>query len=127
MQEQNMNKLGCDVVDSGTRSDTTAAIRRLNDAFRQSFTGGRVVLTAGVGALPDRIRAAVIAAVRAFDRFDTDNDPYGEHDFGVVDIDEVRAFWKIDAYDRSLRLHSPDAADPALTLRVMTLMLAEEY
>ena len=122
-----MNNLQLEADESGTRPDTTAAIQRLNDAFRQSFTGGRVVLTAGVGALPDRVRAEVITAVRAFDRFDADNDPYGEHDFGVVDVGPTRCFWKIDAYDRSLRLHSPDAADPAVTARVMTLMLAEEY
>ncbi|WP_237480602.1 DUF3768 domain-containing protein [Lichenibacterium dinghuense] len=122
-----MNNLQLEAAESSMESEHTVAIRRLNDAFRQSFTGGRVTLTAGVGALPDRVRAEVIAAVRTFDRFDADNDPYGEHDFGVVDIGEVRAFWKIDPYDRSLRLHSPDAADPAVTVRVLTLMLAEEY
>ena len=33
----------------------------------------------------------------------------------------------IDAYDRNLRFGSPDPADPALTSRVMTIMLSEEY
>ena len=122
-----MNSLQHSAVESGTGPENAAANWRLNDAFRQSFTGGRVMLTAGVGALPDPIRAAVLAAVRAFDRFDADNDPYGEHDFGAVTVGGHRVFWKIDAYDRALRLASPDPADPAVTVRVLTVMLAEEY
>ncbi len=126
MQEQNTNTaLGAEMAPDG--APATARVRELNDAFRHSFTGGRVVMTAGVGALPDRVRGAVIAAVRAFDRFDADNDPFGEHDFGAVEIAGERVLWKIDAYDRSLRLHSPDAADPAVTCRVLIIMLAEEY
>lgn len=124
--EQIMNNDG-DLEGRGHMPGHTARIRALNDACRRSFTGGRVMLTAGVGALPDGVRAAVIAAVRAFDSFDTGNDPYGEHDFGTVEVGAVRCFWKIDAYDRSLRLHSPDAADPAVTVRVLTIMLAEEW
>ena len=128
MQEQNMNNALLPAAETALDGAPAAArIREMNDAFRQSFTGGRVVMTVGVGALPDRVRGAVIAAVRAFDRFNGDNDPYGEHDFGVVDVGAVRTFWKIDALDRSLRLHSTDAADPAVTVRVLTLMLAEEY
>ena len=37
------------------------------------------------------------------------------------------AIWKIDYYDRSRSHHSPDAADPKVTLRVLTVMLAGEY
>lgn len=126
MQEQNMNLVpgGETAVDG---APATARIRELNDAFRQTLTGGCVVITAGVGSFPDRVRGAVIAAVRAFGDFTAANDPYGEHDFGAVTVEGERVFWKIDAYDRSLRLHSPDATDPAVTVRVMTIMLVEEY
>jgi hypothetical protein len=33
----------------------------------------------------------------------------------------------IDYYDRELSMHSPDPADPSITQRVITIMLAEEY
>ena len=126
MTEQNKNMLRAlkTAVDG---APATARICELNDAFRQSFTGGRVVMTAGVGALPNRVRGEIITAVRAFDSFSADDDPYGEHDFGTVEVAGHRVFGKIDAYDRSLRLHSPDAADPATTMRVLTVMLAEEW
>lgn len=106
---------------------TAAPIARLNDAFRRSFSGGRVVMSAGVAALPSVARAALLAAVRGFDRFDADNDPHGEHDFGMVTVAGYRCYWKFDAHHRDLCRHSPDPADPAVTIRVLTLMLAERY
>jgi hypothetical protein len=36
-------------------------------------------------------------------------------------------FFKIDHYDRQLSAHSPDPADPDVTRRVITIMLAEQY
>jgi hypothetical protein len=103
-----------------------ARLRELNDALRQSFSGGRIVITSGVAALSEDMRTAVLAAVQAFDRFDADNDPYGEHDFGAVEVG-VRVFWKIDYFDRALSSASPDPANSAVTCRVLTVMLAEEY
>jgi Protein of unknown function (DUF3768) len=35
--------------------------------------------------------------------------------------------FKIDYFDRELSMHSPDPADPSVTQRVITIMLAEEY
>ena len=107
--------------------DHVARIAALNDAFRRTFLSGHVVETPGVLALPEIERIALLSAVRRFDAFDTGNDPHGEHDFGVVEVGGRRCFWKIDAYDRDLRGHSPDPAYPAVTTRVLTLMLAEEY
>jgi hypothetical protein len=105
----------------------TERIRALNDAFRNSFQGGRVVLTASVDALPSDVRAMAIRKVATFSDFASDNDPHGEHDFGSFDLAGQRFFWKIDYYDRSLAGGSEDPADPKQTTRVLTIMLAEDY
>ena len=102
-------------------------VRELNDAFRRTFVGGSVMQTSGVHALPKRIRAALLDQVRNFDAFDSANDPHQEHDFGSLEIDGQRYFWKLDYYDCDLRYGSPDPSDPAKTTRVLTIMLAEEY
>ncbi len=69
----------------------------------------------------------ILQAVAKFDSFDEDNDPYGEHDFGALEVEGERLFWKVDYFDRSLAAGSPDPADPLVTTRVLTIMLAEEY
>ena len=45
----------------------TARIRELNDAFRRTFAGGKVVMTAGVDALPDMVKAAALQKAATFD------------------------------------------------------------
>jgi hypothetical protein len=107
---------------------TTEKIRRLNDTFRRSLVfGGRVLLTQGVAALADQDKNALLCKVQAFDSFTADNDPHGEHDFGAVEQDGVRYFWKIDYYDLANEFASADAANPAVTNRVLTVMRADEY
>ena len=44
-----------------------------------------------------------------------------------MSVVDQRLFWKIDYYDHSMQHGSPDPADPAVTERVMTIMLAAEY
>ncbi len=103
-------------------------IAELNDNFRTSFIGGRVLKTAGIDALPEDDQAAILRKVRSFEDFTEDNDPYGEHDFGAFEHPGAgRIFWKIDYYDRAGHAGSEDPADPAQTLRVLTIMLAGEY
>ncbi|ESX09918.1 hypothetical protein X768_16630 [Mesorhizobium sp. LSJC265A00] len=108
-------------------TDTAPEIRRLNDAFRRSFIGGYVVVTSGVAALADTERRALLRSVRAFEAFDTDNDPHAEHDFGAIDLEGSKFFWKIDYYGADMNSGSPDPSDPALTRRALTVMRAEEY
>ena len=110
-------------------ADTSAAerIRKLNDAFRTSMSGGKVLMTAGVDALPSDVKAIVIRRVATFCDFTADNDPHGEHDFGNFEFAGRKFFWKIDTYDAAMELGSEDPADPAKTTRVLTIMLAEEY
>lgn len=103
-------------------------IRDLNDAFRTTGpAAGQWMITAGVQAEgPDFVLLA-IRATQAFDAFTPENDPYGEHDFGSLNLAGRHLFWKIDYYDPLLCYGSDDPADPAVTCRVLTLMLASEY
>jgi hypothetical protein len=112
-----------DVVDAAE----TARIRDLNDELRTTFTGGRVLITAGVAGLPEALTAQVLQRVRAFDQFDGDNDPHGEHDFGIIIIDGETFSFKIDYYAPDMDGGSEDPSDPDQTTRVLTIMLASEY
>ncbi len=85
------------------------------------------MLTSGVDDLGLGFVSAAVATVRGFDAFDRDNDPHHEHDFGAFTLQGHRLFFKIDYYDLDLAGHSPDAADPVQTHRVLTIMLASEY
>ena len=104
---------------------SASTIALLNDLARVTMSDCRVVITAGIAALDDL--DAIMAKVQAFSDFNTRNDPYGEHDFGAIEHDAQTVFWKIDYYDLDLSMHSPDPADPTVTQRVLTVMLAEEY
>ena len=109
------------------RTPQAEAIRDLNDWFRCTLEGGAVLLTAGVIALGCEAQARIIEAVRTFDDFTPDNDPHGEHDFGALDVEGERIFFKLDYYDPTRAMHSDDPADPSKTERVLTIMLASEY
>ncbi len=103
----------------------TQRIRELNDQARQTLTGCRVLVTPGVLAL--NATDMILAMVRRYTAFSPDNDPYGEHDFGSFRYAEETIFWKFDYYDLDYTMHSPDAADPAVTARVLTILLGSEY
>jgi hypothetical protein len=120
------------------------AIRRLNDAARSNLGVASIAnVTIGFQALPGPDRFAVLAAIMRFSKFDGDNDPYGEHDFGAVyrlatgewtqdrpsnaKVISNTVFWKIDYYDSSLTFGSEAPWDATQTKRVLTIMLASEY
>ncbi len=102
-------------------------IQQLNDAFRTTMSGGRVMMTAGVDALPSDVKAMVIRRVATFSEFTADNDPHKEHDFGNFTLAGRNFFFKLDYYDLAMEFGSEDPADPSKTTRVLTIMLAEEY
>ena len=107
-------------------TDRTEAIVRLNDAFRKTFIGGRVLLTRGVAELDQASQARLVTAMKIAPT-DIENDPWGEHDFESLDHQGVRYFWKIDYYALDSETLSPDPSNPALTRRVLTVMRADEY
>lgn len=103
------------------------AIARLNDRLRKGGPGGQLVVTNGVYGLPGYDSRELLRALADYDSFDSDNDPHGERDFGDVQVFGTDLFWKIDYYDLKLEYASPDPADPAVTIRVLTVMLESEY
>ena len=109
-------------------------IRALNDALRARaglpFFGrsqDRILITQGIAALPPIDQIEIVAKVRLFENFSDDNDPHGEHDFGNFEHAGQNIFWKIDYYDTELAQGSEDPADPEVTARVLTILLALEW
>jgi uncharacterized protein DUF3768 len=103
-------------------------IQRLNDALRQGqAANATVVVASGLKAQGEAFLTRASQAVRDHQTFTNNNDPHGEHDFGSFTLDGKELFWKIDYFDLKLEMHSPDAANPVLTHRVLTIMLASEY
>jgi len=74
----------------------------------------------GVAALDAETISLILDAVHTYDQFDEGIDPYGEHDMGRFMVDGESYYWKIDYYDRHLEFHSPNPADPKVTVRVLT-------
>jgi len=104
-----------------------AAIAARNDALRRDRLGGHVVMTTAVAALPPDTLNGAILAMRRFDAFTPDNDPYQEHDFGAFDHAGDRFCFKIDTYaDHTLTDGAEDPLAPGV-VRVLTLMLASDY
>ena len=105
----------------------TDQIRILNDRLRKNFDEGMAVITNGVAALGADAVERIVKTISVYDDFCHQNDPYEEHDFGAFEADGNTIFFKIDYYDRTPTNHSSDPADPTVTSRVITVMLAEEY
>ncbi len=100
--------------------EANSKVAKLNDEFRRKEV---MSVTQGVFNLHDV--NGLIQAVRDFDKFTEDNDPYVEHDFGSLEWEGKKIFWKIDYYDQDTKYwcdpFSPDCN------RLLTIILAEEY
>jgi hypothetical protein len=127
-----------------TAREQTARIARLNDLARSAMgVACTAVATVGFKSLPTSDQSRVRELIETYDAFTEDNDPHGERDFGTVyqlsdgrwtterprsrHDERERVFWKLDYYDRDKRFASEDAVNPAVTRRVLTIMLADEY
>ena len=104
----------------------TRRIALLNDLSRHG-QGGKIMLTAGIHAMPPEDQIAIFRKVRDFNDFKKGDNPYGERDFGEFDHKGEKIFWKIDYYNLDLTAGSEDPADPKQTVRIVTIMLADEY
>lgn len=129
---------------SATLTSQRERIARLNDLARQAMgVACTAVATVGFRSLPEADQSCVRELIETFDAFDEDNDPHGERDFGTIyqiaegrwtterprlrEDERERVFWKLDYYDRQMEFASEDAANPAVTRRVLTIMLSDEY
>ena len=102
-------------------------IATLNDTFRKTFTGGQVLLTAGIAAMSSEDKANIISLVQNFNDFTPDNNPYSENDFGNFDYKGEKILWKIDYYDLKNKYHSEDPSNPYITNRILTIMKVFEW
>ena len=114
----------------------TAEIARQNDLFRRSIlTTGRCPSLAGQACvtaslahranLPQIMEAIATAGDEAFT---PDIDPEGGHDFGRVEIDGERIWFKIDYYgDANCAWGSDDPSNPAQTFRLLTVLLPSDW
>ncbi|WP_312881039.1 DUF3768 domain-containing protein [Rhizobium leguminosarum] len=112
-----------------TDDEKTIRIRELNDELRTTgrVLNGRVIAMGSlVNDTPEK-RHQVLEAVAKFDEWTTGNDPYGEHDFGKVVVEGEAFIWKIDYYSLDEAHGSEYPDDQKTTIRVLTLMYAEDY
>jgi hypothetical protein len=100
-----------------SKRDKSGRIRELNDVLRSTFSGGKVVMTDGVAALLEHELPQLLEKVRRFDEFSEENDPYGEHDFGSLQLAGQTYFFKVDYYALDMDGGSEDPADPTKTTR----------
>lgn len=101
--------------------------RILNDRLRVEGRGGKILLTYGMTRLDPDVVQTILNHVRTFNAFTSDNDPFGEHDFGALEVGDFKVMFKIDYYDNAETYHASEKSDEILTTRVMTVMLAGEY
>lgn len=137
--DQNQERTGMydltDPVEAKAAADA-AIIAQQNDRFRNTWGAdftipGQVVFTAALAEAGFATTAAAMAGVQQFADFNDDNDPYGDHSFGAVEIkvgDETKTVWfKIDLYDKAYEYGSEQPTDVGQTRRVMTVMFPSDY
>jgi len=109
-----------------TQEERAVAIAFYNDAFRRT-PGPRWNVSAKVRALGAEFNFAAKVAVSRAEAFEVSDEIEGEHDRGTVIVDGRTLYWQIDCRDITLTARSPDMANPVVTRRMMTIMLAGEY
>lgn len=74
-------------------------IMTLNDNFRKSLLGGKVMLTRGIYSREQAFINDILQAVRTFNDFNKSNDPYNEHDYGSFEYDGEKIMCMIGIYN----------------------------
>ena len=102
-------------------------IAKLNDRLRITGKGGAIMITQNVQRVTGFDACVLAAALASYDAFDLDNDPHGERDFGDLSLWGYDLLWKVDYYNPDLKYGSNNPANPAVTSRVLTVMLASDW
>ncbi|MGV1754893.1 DUF3768 domain-containing protein [Agrobacterium sp. CG674] len=112
-----------------TEEDKKARIRQLNDEVRLNGVALNArILTAGRLAQEDPVLGIVVGHYASkFTEFNEDNDPHGEHDCAKFTVKGQEFLFKFDYFALDEEHLSEHPEDPAVTIRVMTLMYAEDY
>ena len=107
-----------------------ARIAEQNAAFRHQRPGGgqgKWVYTTAVDDKGGEFVAACMSAVMTYDDFTEENDPYGTHEMGFMEVMGEKVWWKIDLYNRAYDAGSPAPTSLADTRRVLTILLPSDY
>ena len=107
-------------------SPNTAVIRSLNDQLRRNFSSGAAFMTPGVAALGAEAAERIFKTIATYDDFCHANDPWSEHDLGMFEAEGEKVMFKIEYFSKDMTMGSPNPADPTVTTRVITIMLASE-
>ncbi len=100
-------------------------VAKLNDELRRSIPfipePHRLILTDSLMDLSEETLEELFSAIRIFNTFNESNDPYKEHDMGLVEIDDQPYFWKFSYLDENFEFYRTNGA------RLLTIMRADEY
>jgi Protein of unknown function (DUF3768) len=99
-----------------------ARIIELNDQLRTTFKGGRAQMTPVVYNLDAQLRGRALWAMARSNKFDNTSD----HDWGVMIFAGYAFEWRIEYRAANGTGISPDPADPAKTLRILTLYAVDD-
>lgn len=116
-------KIG-EYMNTESNSISPDIIAAKNDELRRSLPSSlpcphRAMMSSGVAKMPpDKLRS-IMLLVRDFDDFT--EDPYGEHDFGTIEFEGQKLFWKFDYFDKDFKYFEENGA------RVLMVMSAHEY
>lgn len=105
-----------------------------NNRFRAGVLQGRpghhrILSTPGIQALGSLAVQEVLHQALVFpdESFRESFEPHGDRDFIVVNHQGLKVWAKIDTFDLTMEWMSPDPADDEVTVRVLSLMLPDEY
>ena len=107
--------------------ENIARERSLNDALRKFRLGGEIACTDAIYNLSKPDFMAVLRAVREYNKFDDELRPNNEHNYGVLTVNGHMISWVVRMQDVELEFPYFNVAPLNTEVRVLLIMLAEEY